>query len=147
MTIEFLSQAWADAAKEAFNAEPDAEYRAGKLDLYWDWIEVAGRGFEGSLALGSRDDGRFVLLRFERGTCTQGRTSDGLPEEATFALTGTLADWAAVAGGYNANRAVMYRKLRLDQGEVFAFFDRVYFFTEGLAAVAKIPTAFPQPVG
>jgi hypothetical protein len=30
---------------------------------------------------------------------------------------------------------------------VFAFFDRVYFFTEGLAAVAKIPTAFPERVG
>lgn len=143
MTVEFLSQAWADAARAAINAEPEAAHRDSKLPLYWDWIDVAKKGFDGSLALGSRDDGRFVLLRIEQGVCTEARSSDGLPEDATFALSGTTDDWRAIAGGYDTNKAVMYRKLRLDQGDVFAFFDRVYFFTEGLAAIAKIPTAFP----
>jgi hypothetical protein len=38
---------------------------------------------------------------------------------------------------------MMYRRLRLEQGDVFRFFNRVYLFTESLVAISKVPATLP----
>ena len=40
-------------------------------------------------------------------------------------------------------RSIMYRKLLLEQGELLVFFRTVYYWTETLACLQRIPTAFP----
>jgi hypothetical protein len=37
----------------------------------------------------------------------------------------------------------MYRRLRLEKGDVFRFFNRIYFFTEALVALSKVPASLP----
>ena len=37
----------------------------------------------------------------------------------------------------------MYRRLMLEGGDVFRFFNRVYLFTESLVALSKVPTDLP----
>lgn len=136
----FLTQEWAQAVREAVNKPLDEQYKASKLQLYWDWVDQARNTFEGSLALGAKESDRFVRLNYSGGEC---KSAEVVSEpDATFALVGTTPDWQQVMGGFDTNKAIMYRKLRLEQGDVFAFFNRVYVFAEALYALSKVPTTF-----
>lgn len=147
--MELFSQAWADAARDAINAFPDDAYRETKLFLYWDWITAARSSFDGSLAIGVHDlpngsspSARYVTFAFKDGECTSATLSDSEPD-ATFVLAGDYDAWKDIASGYDAGKAVMYRRLRLERGDVFRFFNRVYFFTESLVALSKLPATLP----
>jgi len=147
--VELFSQEWAQAAKDAINSFPDDAYRDTKLFMYWDWITAAKGSFEGSLAICARDlpsNGstapRYVTFGFSGGECTSATLSDEAGD-ATFVLAGDYAAWKDIADGYDAGKAVMYRRLRLEQGDVFRFFNRVYLFTESLVAISKIPATLP----
>ena len=50
-------------------------------------------------------------------------------------------------GGFDMGKAVMYRKLLLEKGEVLEFFKSIYFWTESLACVQRIPTTFTVASG
>lgn len=141
---EFFSRPWADAVRDAINAPPDPDYKADKLELYWMWIVVAKEGLDVTWALGVRDLDKWIVLDIERGEVTGARTADAMPDDATFALAGNLADWRDIMEGFNANKAVMYRRLQLECGDVFAFFDRVYFFIEALVSIQGVPTEMPE---
>ena len=147
--MELFSKEWAEAAREAINAFPDDAYRDTKLFMYWDWITAAKSGFDGSLAICARDlpsngstGPRYVTFTFADGEVTSATVSDTEPD-ATFVLAGDYAAWRDIAEGYDAGKAVMYRRLRLEKGDVFRFFNRVYLFTESLVAISKIPATLP----
>jgi hypothetical protein len=150
MPATFLSQEWAESAKDAINAFPDDAYRETKLFMYWDWIAAAKQSFKGSLALNVRDlpsngsgpQSRYVTFTFADGNVTDASVSDERPE-ATFVLAGDYAAWKDIFAGYDAGKAVMYRRLMLEGGDVFRFFNRVYLFTESLVALSKVPTDLP----
>ena len=148
MASAFFTDEWAQAVREAFNTEPTEEEKADKLVMYWDWIKLAKETFTGRLALGvldppGADEPSYVVLDFTKGDCTKATVTgaDGA-EESSFALAGRYDDWRAIMSGFDTNKAVMYRKLMLKQGDVFRFFDRVYYFTEALGRVARVPTSF-----
>jgi putative sterol carrier protein len=147
---EFFSQAWADEAKDAINSFPDDAYRETKLFMYWDWIDAARKGFNGKFALCIRDlpnngssGPRYVAFDIKDGQCTGAEIVDGPPEDAKYVLAGNYDVWKDIASGYDAGKAVMYRRLRLEQGDVFRFFNRIYFFTESLVALQKVPATMP----
>jgi hypothetical protein len=52
------------------------------------------------------------------------------------------ADWQALHGGYDAQRTVMYRKILVEEGNVLEFFKGIYFFTECLGLIGKVPADF-----
>jgi len=143
---ELFTQEWADEVREAVNGFPDPEYKATKLDMFWDWITVARNGFNGSFALGARDyDGgqKFVKLTIDAGECTKAEIVDAA-DDATYVLNGDLDVWRdIISNDYDCGKAVMYRRFRLEQGDVFRFFNRIYFFTESLVALAKVPATIP----
>jgi hypothetical protein len=139
---DFFSAEWAAAAKDAINEFPDDAYRETKLFMYWDWIAAAKRSFNGSWAVGIRDLDRYVTFTFADGVVTSADVSDE-PPDADFVLAGDLATWRDVIAGYDAGKAVMYRRFRLDKGDVFRFFNRIYVFTESLVAMTKVPASLP----
>lgn len=139
---ELFSQEWAEQAKDAINIFPDDAYRETKLQMYWDWIDAAKGSFDGTLALSARDLDRYVVFEFAGGACVSGTATDSKPD-ATFVLAGDLETWRDIQGGYDAGKAVMYRRLRLERGDVFRFFNRIYLFTETLVALSKIPATIP----
>ncbi len=139
---EFFSEAWAAEAKDAINNFPDDTYRETKLFMYWDWITAAKKTFNGSWAVGVRDLNRYVTFTFSDGVVTTAELSDE-PPDASFVLAGDLATWRDVMDGYDAGKAVMYRRFRLDKGDVFRFFNRIYVFTESLVAMSKVPADLP----
>ncbi|MEO3874645.1 hypothetical protein ABGB18_38140 [Nonomuraea sp. B12E4] len=54
-------------------------------------------------------------------------------------LTAGLATWRNLREGADPGQAVMYRRLRLERGDVLAFFRVIYFFVESLAALSHVP--------
>lgn len=147
---ELFSQAWADDVRDAINSFPDDEYRATKLDLFWNWIVAARNGFNGSFALGVRDlptnggGPRFLKLTIDTGECTKAEITGERPSDSTFVLAGDYDVWRdIIQNGYDCGKAVMYRRFRLEQGDVFRFFNRIYFFTESLVALSKVPATLP----
>jgi hypothetical protein len=139
---ELFTQEWAEDARSALNTFPDADYRATKLDMYWDWIKAANGGFKGSLALELKDEDRFVTFTYADGEVASATVSSERPD-ATFILAGDRATWGDILDGYDAGKAVMYRRLRLVEGDVFRFFNRIYLFTESLVALSKVPATLP----
>jgi putative sterol carrier protein len=141
---EVFTQEWADEVRAAVNSFPDPEYKATKLDMFWDWITVARKGFNGAFALGARDLNKFVKFTIDAGECTKAEIVEGAPEDATYILNGDLDVWRDIIDNdYDCGKAVMYRRFRLEQGDVFRFFNRIYFFTESLVALSKVPATLP----
>lgn len=150
MASGLFTEAWADEVKDAINGYPDPEYRTTKLDLFWNWIDEARKGFTGMLVLGVRDlpsDGSsaaaYATFAITEGRATEAAITEEVPEEATFVLVGNYDVWKDIVEGYDSGKAVMYRRLRLEKGDVFRFFNRIYFFTESLVALSKVPAALP----
>jgi putative sterol carrier protein len=149
MGNEFFSQGWADAARDAINGFPDDAYRETKLFMYWDWITAAKNSFNGTLVLQVSDlpnngssGPRYVAFTFAEGNVTSATVSDSKPD-ATFVVGGNYETWKDIIDGYDAGKAVMYRRLRLLEGDLFRFFNRIYLFTESLVAVSKVPATLP----
>lgn len=141
---------WASQVKEAINSYPDPEYRTTKLDLFWNWIEEARKGFSGILVLGVRDlpqngstKPAYATFTIEEGQVTETAIVSEVPDDATYVLAGKFEVWKDIVQGYDSGKAVMYRRLRLEKGDVFRFFNRIYFFTESLVALSKVPATIP----
>ncbi len=150
MANDLFSRDWASEVKEAINSYPDPEYRATKLDLFWMWIDEARKGFTGMLVLGVRDlptngstKPAYATFAINEGRVTDTAIVDEVPEEATYVLVGKFDVWKDIIEGYDSGKAVMYRRLRLEKGDVFRFFNRIYFFTESLVALSKVPATIP----
>ena len=148
----FLSQEWAEEAREAVNRGPDDEYRKRKLDKYWDWIDMVRAGFVGSLALGVADgadstESRYLRMDFADGSCTEaGVVGRADAYQADFVLEGDEQTWRDLLSGYDPGKAIMYRRLMLRSGEILDFFKGIYFFVEVLGTIVRLPaTVEPAP--
>ena len=147
----FFTPQWAVAVRDALAAGPSQEVRTGKLSMYWDFFDRVKAGCASSWALGCRDlpAGIAASPAYLHVQWADGMVSDchvAGPEErqqATYLLAMDYADWRALLGGYDAQRTVMYRKILLEEGNVLEFFKAIYFFTECLAMIARVPAGLP----
>jgi hypothetical protein len=147
----FFSKEWADAVREALAAGPPEQARAGKLQEYWDFFELIKSVYPASWALGCRDlppglgdSPSYLLAAWGGGTVTGCQiTGPDQPLAATYVLSMSYADWKALHDGYDAQRTVMYRKIRLDDGDLLEFFKTIYFFVECLAVIGSVPAGYP----
>ncbi|HUN38063.1 MAG TPA: hypothetical protein VMU95_39235 [Trebonia sp.] len=150
----FFSPQWAVAVRDALDAGPSEQARAGKLSLYWDFFDKVKASCASSWALGCRDlpagtgtETAYLYVQWGGGTVTDCHVaSPGERPEATYLLGMDYADWQALHDGYDAQRTVMYRKVLLEEGDVLEFFKAIYFFTECLAIIGRVPAAFPALV-
>jgi hypothetical protein len=153
--VAFFTREWARAVKDAVNAGPTPEARARKIERFWEWIDQAkqhvncqlGLAVRGLPASGRRARHDCLLLDLERGRCVRARlvSREDAERTATYVLSGSFADWREIMGGFDMGKAVMYRKLLLEKGAVLEFFKSIYYWTESLACVQRIPTAMPSP--
>jgi hypothetical protein len=143
---EFFSPQWAAAVQDALIAGPSKQDRMGKLDLYWGFFDKVKEGYTSSWALGCRDlpgGPAYLYVQWGGGTVTGCHvTGPEVQQEATYALGMDYADWRALHDGYDAQRTVMYRKILLEEGNVLEFFKGIYFFTECLGIIGKVPAGF-----
>ena len=140
---EFFSPEWAATVGEALAAGPPEPDRAGKLTMYWDFFDQVKAGYASSWALGCRDLGASLLVQWDGGTVTGCRvTGPGDQPAATYVLGMDYADWRALHDGYDPQRTVMYRKILVEEGNILEFFKTIYFFTECLGVIGKVPAGF-----
>ncbi len=151
---KFFSKQWADAVREALAAGPTEQAKAGKLQEYWDFFELIKSAYPASWALGCRDlpaglgDGpAYLLVAWGGGTVTGCQiVGPDEPLTATYVLSMAYADWKALHDGYDAQRTVMYRKIKLEDGDLLEFFKPIYFFVECLAIIGTVPAYYPALV-
>jgi hypothetical protein len=150
--LQFFSGPWAEAVREAVNRGPSPETKAAKLPGYWEWVDNAAQSFDGSLSIkvthappGSGLEGKCLLLSLQGGRCTAARiVSEQEAAEATYRLTSRYDDWRSLLAGYDMGRAVMYRMIRLEGGDLLQFFHRIFYFIEALACAAAVPAFLPD---
>ena len=149
--LAFFGREWAQAAKAAINAGPTPEAKAKKIARFWEWIEKAKQHVNCQLALVVEGlpvrGGRVcLLLDLESGRCVRARlaTRDDAEASATYILAGSFEAWREIMAGFDMGKAVMYRKLLLEKGEVLVFFKSIYYWTESLACLQRIPTQFSR---
>lgn len=147
-TVAFFTEEWAEAARRAVNDGPDDAVKAQKRDKFWVWIDEAKEHVNCRLALTVRDmpDDRpdCLLLDLQQGRAVEARL---LPrargeDESHFLLAADYADWQEIMDGFDMGKAIMYRKLLLEKGDVLHFFQAAYYWTESLACIQRIPTSF-----
>jgi hypothetical protein len=142
---KFFSPEWAASVRDALAAGPAEQDRAGKLPMYWDFFDRVKAGYASSWALGCPDlpaGSASLFVQWGGGTVTDCRVSGpGDRPEATYVLGMGYADWQALHGGYDPQRTVMYRKILVEEGNILEFFKTIYFFTECLAVIGKVPAA------
>ncbi|MFI7610726.1 hypothetical protein ACIBP6_05735 [Nonomuraea terrae] len=134
--MRFFTSEWAEAARAAVDAGPE---RAGKLPTYWNWIDRARTGYTATWALGVRETGEYLVLRWKDGKCAEAEISSD-PSAADYVLAAGADTWRELREGADPGRVVMYRQLRLERGDVLAFFRVIYFFVESLAALSRLRT-------
>ena len=147
----FFSKEWAEAVGDALTAGPSEQARADKLQEYWDFFELVKSLYPASWALGCRDlpadlgDGpSYLFIQWGGGEVTDCHViGPDEPLAATYVLGMDYADWNALHDGYDAQRTVMYRKILLEDGDLLEFFKAIYFFTECLAVIGRVPADYP----
>jgi hypothetical protein len=142
----FMTQDWAAEVQRTFNAWPDPERKASKLQDFWDWINMISPFVTGRLALAVRDmpaggEGDTLVLGLEAGKIITASVRERADAEAdaVFLLAGSYPDWVSMLDGYDVGKMVMYRKLMLMKGDTLMFFTAAFFWTELLAAIQSIP--------
>lgn len=141
----FFGPEWAERARAAVDAGPDAELRETKLPTYWDWIDRVRGTYGDSWAIGVTDlpgGPRYLKLSWRDGTCHAAEIA-GPDVDADYVLSGPLAVWRDLLSGDDPGRIIMYRRIRLTSGDVLGFFRGIYFFVESLAAIARVPATLP----
>jgi hypothetical protein len=148
----FMTDAWAQQIRTTFNDWPGEEWKASKLQDFWDWINMIRPFVTGRLALSVRDmppgaDGDTLALDFDAGSVTAASVLERGTAEASavFLLAGSYADWVEMLRGYDVGKMVMYRKLMLEKGDTLMFFTAAFFWTELLAAIQSVPVEALEP--
>ena len=147
-----MTDAWAQELRATFNEWPGEEWKASKLQDFWDWINMIRPFVTGRLALSVRDmpggaDGDTLILDFDAGSVVSASVGERATVEASavFLLAGSYADWTAMLNGYDVGKMVMYRKLMLEKGDTLQFFTAAFFWTELIAAIQSVPVEVLEP--
>ena len=148
----FMTEDWAQQVREVFNAWPDPDRKASKLQDFWDWIAMIAPFVTGRLALTATGlpaggEGDTLVLEFDGGAIAGAFVQErGTAEpDAVFLLAGSYADWQEMLAGYDVGKMVMYRKLMLEKGDTLQFFTAAFFWTELLAAIQSVPAEVLAP--
>ena len=153
MSVPFMSEEWAQAAREVINRWPDEAEQsdARKAPSYWDYFSRKRGAFDGVLALGvsglpGESGSRYLALTFDaEGSCARAAI---LPEPqalatAKIALEGTYQTWSDLAGGYDIGKAMTYHKLPLRVGGSVDLLRCVYFVHEVIVATLRVTAGLP----
>ncbi|GAA1228190.1 hypothetical protein [Pseudonocardia alaniniphila] len=138
---------WAQAVREAVDADPDEELRASKLPTYWEWIEKVRADYDATWVLSDAElpaalggGPAHLLLEWQKGRCVRAAVVDAAAVAgADYVLAAPNEVWRELVGGANAGQLVMYRRIRLERGNVLRFFRGIYFVVEALDALGRVP--------
>jgi hypothetical protein len=155
MTLPFMTDEWAQAAREAINRWPDEAELSDerKAESYWEYFSRKRGAFDGVLALGAsglpgESGSRYLALTFDpQGTCARAAILPG-PQalaSAKIAIEGTYETWCDLAGGYDIGKAMTYHKLPLRVGGSVDLLRCVYFVHEVIVATLRADAGLPAP--
>ncbi|MFC7392887.1 SCP2 sterol-binding domain-containing protein [Scopulibacillus cellulosilyticus] len=147
MACQLFSNEWVEQFSKELKKGPSFERKQAVDDHYWQWIDKCKGKMDIRLALVLTEQNsldRYAYFDLKKGELVHSHL--GTEEErssADFVLGGSKDDWFEIINGKRElTQNLMYRKLRLLQGNLHAFFRGIYFFVELLRAGIRVPTAF-----
>lgn len=141
-----MSTEWANAFAQEVARGPDQARVASIEENYWQWIDARKEQINLTFCLAMKSeadsecDAYFVIEQghIVRTWCDAGESR----AEADLVLGGSADDWRELlTGSRNLTQNIMYRKLRLYQGNLHFFFRNIYYFIEMLRQGLRAPTA------
>lgn len=146
----FWTPAWAEAVRESINRGPAPEdlERARRSAAYREAVEQGRQTVDGAFLLSLRDPSpgqpAHLVLRFDRGRCSAAQLAETLDSEpGSYRLVGSQDDWRGVVRDGDLLRSFMYRTVRLEAGDVVAFFRAISFYMEVVRSLSKVATRMP----
>lgn len=139
MAHAFPSEAWADAFRDAVNANPSYAV-AGK-----DWTHgPVALAVKADPALGITQD-MAILLDVHGGVCRAARylTAVEARDQASFVIEGVYDRWATLLReGHDPIKTLMQGKLRMTKGHLPTMIRYVESSKQLLASAQQVPTEF-----
>lgn len=150
--LKLQSEEWAAAFAAEANSGPDASRREDVEENYWQWIEARKQNMNLVLGLAMKGDtgvDLYSYFRIREGVIIETWCDDGARRgEAQVVLGGTAEDWEELfRGPRNLSQNIMYRRLRLLQGNLHFFFRNIYYFAELLRQGMRVPTVVQSDAG
>ncbi|WP_251552041.1 hypothetical protein [Neobacillus muris] len=143
-----FSETWVDQFMKETLKGPSPERKEKVDENYWNWIEERKKTLDIRLGLVLKkqnpEDDQYGYFDIVQGSVVQaysGTSSDR--GTADFILAGTEEDWyEIIAGNRELTQNMMYRRIRLVQGNLHEFFRSIYYFVELLRCGIRVPTEF-----
>ncbi|WP_462413283.1 hypothetical protein [Neobacillus sp. Marseille-QA0830] len=148
MGVLLFSEAWVDQFMKETLKGPSPERKEKVDENYWNWIEQRKKKMDIRLGLVLKRQ-HLQADQFAYFDIVQGNVVNaylGVAEErgtADFLLAGTEDDWyEIIEGPRELTQNMMYRRVRLVQGNLHDFFRSIYYFVELLRCGIRVPTVF-----
>ncbi|KPV44268.1 hypothetical protein [Alicyclobacillus ferrooxydans] len=150
--LNLMSEEWAAAFAAEANSGPDASRRQNVEENYWQWIEARKPNLNIVLGLAIKSDtdaDLYSYFRIQEGVIVETWCDKGERRgEAQVVLGGTAEDWEELLRGpRNLSQNIMYRRLRLFQGNLHFFFRNIYYFAELLRQGMRVPAVVQTGAG
>lgn len=150
-TLSLLCEEWAAAFAAEANRGPDEARHNGIEENYWAWIDRRKQQMNLTLGLAVKSDegiDSYAYFRMYQGEVVETWCDHGERRgEAELILGGSTQDWTELlTGSRNLSQNIMYRRLRLLQGNLHYFFRNIYFFVEFIRQGLRVPTQVPVHV-
>lgn len=148
MGYHLFSREWVNQVTEEMKNGPSPERKSAIDSNYWTWIDECKQKMDIRLSLvlkgGENQEDRYAYFNLKQGEVVNGYL--GTAEErgsADFVLAGQYDDWyEIIEGPRELTQNMMYRKIRLLQGNLHSFYRGIYFFVELLRSGIRVPTIF-----
>ena len=148
MGYRLFSQDWVEQFRLETLKGPDPKRKEKVEENYWNWIETRQKHLNIRLGLVLKNEheqnDRYAYFDLEQGNIVNSFL--GSPEirgTADFILAGTEEDWyEIIEGPRELTQNMMYRKIRLVQGNLHSFFRSIYFYVELLRCGIRVQTEF-----
>jgi putative sterol carrier protein len=148
MGYRLFSQDWVEQFMLETAKGPDPERKQKVDENYWNWIEMRKQNLNIRLGLVLKDEhgpnDSYAYFDLEQGNVVNSFLgSSEIRGTADFVLSGTEEDWyEIIEGPRELTQNMMYRKVRLVQGNLHSFFRNIYFFVEFLRCGIRVQTEF-----
>lgn len=145
MEYTLFSEEWIEQAEKEMKAGPSQERLQTVEANYWEWIKTNKKGMNIRLALvlkGQEEkDDRYAYFDIKEGEVESSFLGNADERgSADIVLSGTYDGWLeTLRGSRSVQQNIMYRNIKLTQGNIHFFFRKIYIFVELIGTIVRVP--------
>lgn len=145
MGYTLFSEEWIEQVEKEMRAGPSEERLETVEDNYWEWIETNKQDItiRLGLVLNGENEGesRYAYFEIKEGEVESSFLGSAEERGTADVILGAGYDgWIeTIEGPREVPQNIMYRDIKLEQGNIHFFFRKIYFFVELLRNLVRVP--------